>query len=109
MVERPWAARGRNQGPAPEIRYNYLHDFGQTLWADYAVHGLYLDEGTTGYTVAQNVMVNTPEALISPTARANTLSDNGADPVGAEETMASAGIEPSYADIKNLTIPVATF
>ena len=98
-----------NQGPASEIRYNYLHDFGQSPWADYAVQGLYLDEGTTGYTVAQNVMVNTPGALISPTAGANTLSDNGADPVGAQATMAAAGIEPSYADIKNLTIPEATF
>jgi hypothetical protein len=98
-----------NQGPASEIRYNYLHDFGQTPWADYAIQGLYLDEGTTGYTVAQNVMVNTPGVLIAPTAGANTLTDNGADPAGAQATMASAGIEPSFADIKYLTVPVATF
>jgi hypothetical protein len=98
-----------NQGPASEMQYNYLHDFGQTPWADYAVLGLYLDEGTTGYTVAHNVMVNTPGALIAPTAGANTLTDNGADPDGAQATIASAGIEPSFADIKNLTIPVATF
>ena len=98
-----------NQGPASEIRYNYLHDFGQTPWADYAIQGLYLDEGTTGYTVAQNVLLNTPGALIAPTAGANTLTDNGADPAGAQATMASAGIEPSYADIKNLSIPAPTF
>jgi hypothetical protein len=98
-----------NQGPASEMQYNYLHDFGPTPWADYAALGLYLDEGTTGYTVAHNVMVNTPGALFALTAGANTLTDNGADPAGAQETIASAGIEPSFADIKNLTIPVATF
>ena len=98
-----------NQGPASEMQYNYLHDFGQPPWADYAVLGLYLDEGTTGYTVAHNVMINTPGALIALTAGANTLTDNGADPDGAQETIASAGIEPSFADIKNLTIPAATF
>ena len=24
-----------NQGPASEIQYNYLHDFGRSTWADY--------------------------------------------------------------------------
>jgi hypothetical protein len=98
-----------NQGPASEIQYNYLHDFGQSAWADYSAQGLFLDEGTTGYTVAHNVMVNTPGTLISLSAGANTLTDNGANPSGAPDTMASAGIEPGYADIKNLAIPGATF
>ena len=98
-----------NQGPASEMRYNYLHDIGQAPWADYAVQGLYLDEGTTGYTVAHNVMVDTPGVLLAPSAGANTLVDNGAAPAGGQATTASAGIEPGYADIKNFTIPPASF
>ena len=98
-----------NQGPASEMQYNYLHDFGQSPWADYSAEGLYLDEGTTGYTVAYNVMTNTPGLLISPSAGANMVTDNGANPSGAPNTVASAGIEPSYADIKDVVIPAAKF
>ncbi len=98
-----------NQGPASEIEYNYLHDFGASPWADYAAQGLYLDEGTTGYTVAHNVLVNTPGTLVGPNTGANTLTDNGANPEQAENTMATAGIEPNYADIKQLVIERATF
>jgi hypothetical protein len=91
------------------MNYNYLHDFGQSSWADYGAAGLYLDEGTTGYTVAHNVMVNAPGSAISPSAGTNTLTDNGAAPSGAEDTMASAGLEPGYVDIKTMTIPSAAF
>ena len=98
-----------NQGPASEIQYNYFHDFGQSQWADYSAEGLFLDEGTTGYTVAHNLMVNTPGSLISQSAGSNMVTDNGASPASAEDTMASAGIEPSYADIKGLTVPAPTF
>jgi hypothetical protein len=98
-----------NQGPASEIQYNYLHDFGQSQWADYPAEGLYLDEGTVGYTVAHNLMVNTPGTAISLSAGDNQVTDNGASPSGAPNTLASAGIELSYADIKNLAIPAATF
>jgi hypothetical protein len=98
-----------NQGPASEIQYNYLHDFGGSAWADYAAQGLYLDEGTTGYTVAHNVLLDTPGSLIGPNTGANTLTDNGANPQRGDETMATAGIEPSYADIKNLAIDGTRF
>jgi hypothetical protein len=98
-----------NQGPASEIQYNYLHDFGQSPWADYPAEGLYLDEGTVGYTVTHNLMVKTPGIAISLSAGANPVSDNGASPSGAQDTMATAGLEPSYADIKSFAIPAATF
>jgi len=98
-----------NQGPASEIRYNYLHDLSQSQWSDYPAEGLFLDEGTTGYTVANNLMVNTPGSLIDQNAGANLVTDNGANPSAAEDTMASAGIEPSYADIKTLAIAPPTF
>ena len=98
-----------NQGPASEIQFNYLHDITPSQWPDYAAEGLFLDEGTTGYTVAHNVMVNTPGSLISQSAGANLVTDNGENPTGAESTMATAGIEPAFLDIKELTIPAATF
>jgi len=98
-----------NQGPESEIQYNYLHDFGQSQWADYGVNGLYLDEGTTGYTVAHNLMVNTPGSFISQSAGSNTLTDNGASPAGADDTLNSAGIEPSYADVKKFASSLVTY
>lgn len=98
-----------NQSPASEIQYNYLHDFGTSTWADATAHGFYLNGGTTGYTVMHNVLVNVPNWLSAIDAKDNNVSDNGANPTGAQSTMAAAGIEPIYADIKTLTIPVATF
>jgi hypothetical protein len=98
-----------NQGPASEILYNYLHDLNQSSWADYPIEGLYLDEGTTGYTVAHNVMINTPGYQAAGNAGTNALVDNSANPTGAETTMASAGIEPGYVDIKSMSMPAASF
>jgi hypothetical protein len=70
---------------------------------------LYLDEGTAGYTVAHNLMLGTPGISSALNAGANLITDNGASPSGADNTRASAGIEPGYADIKNLALPTATF
>jgi len=97
-----------NQGPSSEMQYNYLHDFGTSTWADYDAQGLLLNVGTTGYTVAHNVMANTPGVSAAGNA-VYTANDNGSNPSGAQNTMASAGIESIYADIKNLTIPAASF
>lgn len=98
-----------NQGSASEIQFNYLHDINQSQWHDYAVQGLFLDEGTSGYTVAHNLMVNTPGSLISQSAGANTVTDNGASPSDAEDTLATAGIEPGYLDIKALATAPPSF
>ncbi len=98
-----------NQSPGSEIQYNYLHDFGTSSWADTPAHGYHLNGGTTGYTVAYNVMTSVPKGLIAIDARDNNVFDNGANPPGAQNTMATAGIEPIYADIKALTIPTAVF
>ena len=95
-----------NQGPASEMQYNYAHDFTQSKWADYPGPGLYLDEGTTGYTVAHNVLVNAPDWISQNQTGSNTLIDNsGSSPT----TILAAGIEASYADIKSLTIPIPKF
>ena len=105
-----------NQGPASEMQYNYTHDYTQTQWADYQMPGLYLDEGTTGYTVAHNVQVNTPGWIAQNVNGTNTLTDNTAvasysDLDATAQSIASAaGIEAAYADIENnLKIPLPNF
>jgi hypothetical protein len=95
-----------NQGPASEMQYNYVHDFSQSPWADYQIGGLYLDEGTTGYTVAHNVFANAPTSIFQNRTGTNTLSDNSGN---LASTISAAGIEPAYADIKALTVPLPTF
>jgi non-ribosomal peptide synthetase component E (peptide arylation enzyme) len=60
--------------------------------------------------MAHNLMLNTPGILSAGSVGANvSLADNGASPSGADETQATAGIEPAYAEIKDLTVPVPTF
>jgi hypothetical protein len=94
-----------NQGTGSEMQYNYIHDYACSKWADYGCNGLYLDEKTSGYTVAHNVMVNCPTNVAQNQTGTNTITDNGANPQGAQNTIATAGIETAYADIKTLTVP----
>jgi hypothetical protein len=98
-----------NQDTGSEIQYNYIHDYSCSQWADYGCNGLYLDEQTSGYTVAHNVMVNCPTNVAQNQVGSNTILDNGGNPQDAQNTIATAGIEPEYADIKNLTVPDAQF
>ena len=91
------------------MQYNYIHDYACSEWADYGCNGLYLDERTSGCTVAHNVMVDCPTNVAQNQVGSNTISDNGSNPQGAQNTIASAGIQPEYADIKDLTIPAAEF
>ena len=98
-----------NQDTGSEIQYNHIHDYSCSQWADYGCNGLYLDEQTSGYTVAHNVMINCPTNVAQNQIGSNTITDNGSNPQGAQDTIATAGIEPAYADIKDLTIPPAEF
>lgn len=74
-------------------------------WADYGCNGLYLDEQTSGYTIAHNVLINCPTNVAQNRAGTNTIRDNGENPEGAQDTIATAGIEPAYADIKETCHP----
>ena len=99
-----------NQGPASEMENNYCHDFQQSNWADYSINNLYMDEGTDGYTVAHNVLVNSPNIVHQNKNGSNmTIMDNGPSPTMAQATIMAAGIEPAYADISKLSIPAARF
>jgi hypothetical protein len=54
-------------------------------------------------------MENTPGSLIAQSAGSNLVTDNGTNPEGAENTRETAGIEPSYADVKELASSPVTF
>jgi hypothetical protein len=96
-----------NQQPASQMQYNYLHDYSTSQWADYGDNGIYLDEQTSGYTVAHNAMVNAPANVVQNQTGTNTITDTPAS--NPTSVNAVAGIEASYADIKTTTIPVPSF
>ncbi|HVV52374.1 MAG TPA: right-handed parallel beta-helix repeat-containing protein [Polyangia bacterium] len=96
-----------NQQPTSQLEYNYLHDYSTSPWADYGDQGIYLDEQTSGYTVAHNAMVNAPTNVAQNDTGTNTITDNPAS--NASSVTSMAGIEASYADIKTTTIPVPSF
>jgi hypothetical protein len=96
-----------NQQPNSQMQYNYLHDYQTSAWADYGSLGIYLDEQTSGYTIAHNAMVNAPSGVAQNRAGQNTITDTPA--ANPQSVNAMAGIEAAYADIKNLPIPAATF
>ena len=96
-----------NQQPASQMEYNYIHDYQTSQWADYGDQGLYLDEQTSGYTIAHNAMVNSPTNVAQNDTGTNTITDNPASNASSVSSM--AGIEASYADIKNTAIPLPSF
>lgn len=98
-----------NQQPMSEIVYNYVHDYSTSIWADYGSNGLYMDEQTSGYTVAHNVMRNAPTNVAQNQNGQNTVMDNGPNASMADSTVMTAGIEPAYSDVRNVTLPPLTF
>jgi hypothetical protein len=67
---------------------------------------LYLDQGTAGYTVSNNVFSNAPTSIFQNETGTNSVTNNGGM---SQTTISSAGLEPAYANIKNLTIPIPAF
>ena len=96
-----------NQQPNSQMQYNYLHDYQTSQWADYGSLGIYLDEQTSGYTIAHNAMVNAPSGVAQNAAGTNTITDTPA--ANPQSVNSMAGIEAAYADVKNLTIPLPSF
>lgn len=95
-----------NQGRGSEIQYNYMHDISASKWADYWICPIYLDEGSSGFDVSHNVAVNAPGGVACNSCGAYTKSDNEGT---SATTIASAGIEAAYSDIKTLAIPLPDF
>lgn len=94
-----------NQSPNSTMNYNYLHDYFPVAWADNGINGIYLDEQTSGYNITGNVFVNAvgDQTVHRNQAPNNTESNNsGTSPT----TIANAGIEAAYQDIKNIQNPI---
>lgn len=66
-----------NQGESGEIQHNYLHDISQSKWSDYWVLPIYLDEGTSGFTIKENVYKDAPAGVGQNQAGSNTLQQDG--------------------------------
>ncbi len=45
-----------SEQPSSEMAENYIHDIKLMPWADYGTCGVYLDEGTGGYIITENVL-----------------------------------------------------
>jgi len=96
-----------NQGSGGQIQYNYMHDNTASTWADYWILGIYLDEGSSGFDISHNVSKNSPGNIACNSCGTYTSSDNAGS---LASTIANAGIESSYGDIKTkTTLPVADF
>ncbi len=95
-----------NQGTGSEIMYNYSHDISASKWSDYWTCPIYLDEGSSGFTVAHNVAVNAPKGTACNHCGTNTTTDNDGN---SPEVIANAGIEDSFADILSYSIPLPDF
>jgi hypothetical protein len=95
-----------NQGPASTIRYNYIHNTVRSVWATtqytptYPVASVYLDQGSAGFTIDQNCLVNTiPKWMVNfnATESYNTLGTNPAYDAGI---ISNAGIQSAFQDIR---------
>ena len=97
-----------NQGTGSEIKENYLHDYGASEWSDYWVLPIYLDEGSSGFTVENNSYKNSPSGIGQNQPGQFTQRNNGGY---IESVAAAAGLQ---GDFKNLAdkisnIPLADF
>ena len=87
------------------MNYNYLHDYFPVAWADNGINGIYLDEQTSGYNITGNVFVNGigDQKVHRNQAPNNTESNNDGT---SSTTIANAGIETAYLDIKDIRNPI---
>lgn len=79
------------QGPSSEMKNNYIHDYAQSIWADFQIAGIYLNEGTTGYTVSDNMFVNATSAIFQNHTETNILYNSNSF---SQQTVDDAGLEP---------------
>ncbi|WP_407450454.1 carbohydrate-binding protein [Fibrobacter sp.] len=97
-----------NQGTGSEIQHNYIHDNGTSKWADYWNVPIYLDEGSSGFTVKENVFKNSPSGVGQNQAGQNTIQQDGN--YYSENVVNNAGIEKAFRYIRDIKeIPLADF
>lgn len=97
-----------NQGTGSEIQHNYIHDNSTSKWADYWNVPIYLDEGSSGFTVKENVFKNSPGGVGQNQAGQNTIQQSG--DYYSEDVVNNAGIEKAFRYIRDIKeIPLADF
>ena len=97
-----------NQGTGSEIQHNYIHDNGTSKWADYWNVPIYLDEGSSGFTVKENVFKNSPGGVGQNQAGQNTIQQDGS--YYSQDVVDNAGIEKAFRYIRDIKeIPLADF
>lgn len=96
-----------NQGTGSEIQHNYIHDNGTSKWADYWNVPIYLDEGSSGFTVKENVFVNSPDGVGQNQAGTNTLQQQSG--YKNNDVIANAGLQGDYKAIANKVVPEPNF
>lgn len=97
-----------NQGTGSEIQHNYIHDNGTSKWADYWNVPIYLDEGSSGFTVKENVFKNSPAGVGQNQAGQNNLQQS--NNYYSDEVVNNAGIEKAFRYIRDIKeIPLADF
>ena len=97
-----------NQGTGSEIKENYLHDYSASKWSDYWVLAIYLDEGSSGFTVENNSYKNSPSGVGRNQAGQFTERNNGGY---IESVAAAAGLQGEFKNLadKISNIPLADF
>ena len=97
-----------NQGTGSEIKENYLHDYGASEWSDYWVLPIYLDEGSSGFTVENNSYKNSPSGVGQNQPGQFTQRNNGGY---IESVAAAAGLQGEFKNLadKISNIPLADF
>ncbi|MCQ2061947.1 MAG: carbohydrate-binding protein [Fibrobacter sp.] len=86
-----------NQGSGSEIQYNYMHDYGASKFSDYWVLPIYLDEGSSGFTVKENVYKNSPDGVGQNQAGQNTINQAGG--YFNAQTAENAGLQGDFKKI----------
>lgn len=86
--------------PNSSIKENYIHDIYRSKWAvGSQVNGIFLDEGTNGYTIDHNVFENIQEEQIrhNRTSTILLIKNNTKD----QQVIENSGLEKEYQKIKN--------
>ena len=97
-----------NQGTGSEIKENYLHDISQSKWSDYWILPIYLDEGSSGFTVENNSYKDAPSGVGRNQPGQFTERNNS----GYNASVAAAaGLQGEFKNISERisSIPLADF
>lgn len=92
-----------NQGEGGEIKNNYISDISASSFADYWVLPIYLDEGSSGFEVANNVYDRAPDGNAANAAGYNNCHDNNGHD---SNVIQNAGIQNAYKGILSKEISI---